>query len=110
MDVELIESDDDDVDMEPSKMTLVECRESLKGVANFIPQDSCLGDEDPLQAQRLANDLLAMQAMCVMNRKQEGIKKFFFFFSWWMFFWSCLAECKYFTCNVGKQRCVYSCA
>ena len=29
MDVELIESDDDGVDIGPSKMTLVECRESL---------------------------------------------------------------------------------
>ena len=43
MDVELIESDDDGVDMGPSKMTLVECRESLKGIANFIAQDACLG-------------------------------------------------------------------
>ena len=45
MDVELIESDDG-VDIGPSKMTLVECRESLKGIANFIAQDACLGDED----------------------------------------------------------------
>ena len=28
MDVELIENDDDEVDIEPSKMNLVECRES----------------------------------------------------------------------------------
>ena len=40
MDVELIESDDDGVDMGPSKMTLVECRESLEGIANFIGQDA----------------------------------------------------------------------
>ena len=76
-DVELIESDDDDVYMGPSKMTLVECRESLKGVANFIVQDSYLGDEDLLQVQRLANKFLEMQATCVMNCKQEG---FLFFF------------------------------
>ena len=68
MDVELIESDDDDVDMELSKMTLVECRMSLKGIASFIAQDSCLGDEDMLQVQRLANKLLTMRATCVMNR------------------------------------------
>ena len=49
MDVELIENDDDGVDIGPSKMTLVECRESLKGIANFIGQDACLGDEDLLQ-------------------------------------------------------------
>ena len=46
MDVELIESDDDGVDMGPSKTTFVECRENLKGIANFIAQDACLGDED----------------------------------------------------------------
>ena len=46
MDVELIESDDAGFDMGPSKMTLVECRESLKGITNFIAQDACLGDED----------------------------------------------------------------
>ena len=77
MDVELIEIDDDGVDMGPSKMTLVECRDSLKGIANFVAQDACLGDEDLLQVQQLANELLAMQAICVMNRKQEVIKKFF---------------------------------
>ena len=38
-------------------MTLVECRESLKGIANFIAQDACLGDEDLLQIQQLANKL-----------------------------------------------------
>ena len=67
MDVELIESDDDGDG--PSKMTLVECRESLKGIANFIAQDACLGEEDMLQVQQLANKLLAMQATCVMNCK-----------------------------------------
>ena len=77
MDVELIESDDDGVDIGPSKMTLVECRESLKGIANFIAQDACLGDEDLLKVQQLANKLSAMQATCVMNREQEGIKRFF---------------------------------
>ena len=77
MDVELIESDDDGVDMGPPKMTLVECRESLKGIANFIAQDTFLGDEDLLKVQQLANKLLAMQANCVINRKQKGIKKFF---------------------------------
>ena len=77
MDVELIESDDDGVDMGPPKMTLVECKESLKGIANFIAQNASLGDEDLLQVQRLANELLAMQATCVMNHKQEVIKKFF---------------------------------
>ena len=77
IDVELIESDDDGVDMGPSKMTPVECKESLKGIANFIAQDACLGDKDMLQVQQLANKLLAMQATCVMNRKQEVIKKFF---------------------------------
>ena len=58
MDIELIESDDHGVDMGPSKRTLVECRESLKGIANFIAQDACLGDEDMLQVQQLANKLL----------------------------------------------------
>ena len=82
MDIELIESGDDGVDMGPSKMTLVECRESLKGIANFIAQDACLGDEDLLRVQQLPNKLLAMQATCVMNRKQEGIKKFFPVFKW----------------------------
>ena len=77
MDVELIGSDDDGVNMGPSKMTLVECRESLKGIANFVAQDVCLGDEDLLQVQQLANKLLAMQATCVKNRKQEVINKFF---------------------------------
>ena len=59
-------------------MTLVECRESLKGIANFIARDACLGDEDLLKIQQLANKLLAMQATCVMNRRQKGIKRFFF--------------------------------
>ena len=77
MDVELVESDDDGVDMVSSKMTLVECRESLKGIAHFIAQDACLGDEDLLQVQQLANKLSAMQATYVMNRKQEAINKFF---------------------------------
>ena len=78
MDVEVIESDDDGVDMGPSKMTLVECREeSLKGIAHFIAQDACLGDEDLLQVQLLANKLLAMQATCVMNCKQEVTNQFF---------------------------------
>ena len=81
--VELIKSDDDDVEMEPSEMTLVECTEILKDIANFIAQDACLGDEDSLQVQRLANKLLAMQAMCVMNRKQTEINEFFF--RWWIF-------------------------
>ena len=76
MDVELIENDDDGVDIGPPKMTLVECRESLKGIASFIAQDACIGDEDLLKVQQLANKLLAMQATCVMNRKQEGIKRF----------------------------------
>ena len=49
MDVELIESDDDGVDMGPPKMTLVEYRESLKGIANFVAQNACLGDEDLLK-------------------------------------------------------------
>ena len=77
MDVELIEGDDDGVDMGPSKMSLEECRESLKGIANFIAQDACLGDDDLLKVRQLANKLLAMQATCVMNRKQKGIKRFF---------------------------------
>ena len=76
MDVELIGSDDDGVDMGPSNMTLVEFWESLKGIANFIAQDACFRDEDLLQVQQLANKFLAMQATCVMNRKQEVIKKF----------------------------------
>ena len=50
---------------------------SLKGVANLIAQDACVRDEDMLQVQQLANKLLAMQATCVMNRKQEVIDKFF---------------------------------
>ena len=58
-------------------MALVECRESLKGIANFIAQDACLGDDDLLNVQQLANKLLAMQATCVMNREQKGIKRFF---------------------------------
>ena len=77
MDVELIESDDDGVDMGPPKMTLVECRESLKGMANFVAQNACLGDEDLLQVQRLANKLLTMQATSVMSRKQKAINEFF---------------------------------
>ena len=77
MDVEVIGSDDDGVDIGPSKITLVECRESLKGISNFIAQDTCLGDEDLLKVQQSANKLLAMQATCVMNLKQEGIKRFF---------------------------------
>ena len=77
MDVELIDSDDDGVDIGPPKMTLVECRESLKGNANFVAQNDCLGDEDLLQVQRLANKLLAMQASSVINRKQKEINKFF---------------------------------
>ena len=64
--VEPIESDDDGVEMGPSKMTLVECRESLKGIPNFIAQDACLGDKYMLQVQQLANKSLAMQAICVM--------------------------------------------
>ena len=62
MDVELTDSDSDGVDIGPPKMTLEECRESLKGIANFVAQNTCLGDEDLLQVQRLANKLLAMQA------------------------------------------------
>ena len=77
MDVELIENDDDGVDMGLSKMTFLKCRESLKGIANFIAQDSCLGDEDILQVQQLANKLLVVRATCVMNRKQEVINKLF---------------------------------
>ena len=53
----------------------MECRETQKGIANFIAQDACLGEEYMLQVQRLANKLLAMQATCVMNRKQKGNKK-----------------------------------
>ena len=56
MDVELIESDDDDVDMEPSKMTLVEWREFLKGIANFFDQETGLGDEDLLQTSKQGTD------------------------------------------------------
>ena len=56
-------------------MTLAECRESLKSIANFIAQDACFWDEDMLQVQQLANEFLAMQATCVMNRKQEVIQK-----------------------------------
>ena len=63
MEVELIESDDDGVDMGPSKMTLVECRESLKSIANFIAQGTCLGDKDMLQVQQLANKLLYYKAI-----------------------------------------------
>ena len=40
MDVELIKSDDGGVDMGLSKMTLVEFRQSLKGIANFIAHDA----------------------------------------------------------------------
>ena len=46
-------------------------------IANFVAQSACLGDEDLLQVQRLANKLLAMQATSVMNRKQKEIKSFF---------------------------------
>ena len=70
-------SDDDGVDIGPPKMTLVECRESLKGIANFVAQNACLGDEYLLQVQRLANKLLAMQASSVMKRKQKEINEFF---------------------------------
>ena len=58
-------------------MTLMECKETLKGIANFVAQNACLGDEDMLQVQRLANKLLAMQATSVMNRKQKEINEFF---------------------------------
>ena len=58
-------------------MTLVEFRESLKGIANFVAQNDCLGDEDLLQVHRLANKLLAMQASSVMNRKQKEINEIF---------------------------------
>ena len=58
-------------------MTLVECGESLKGIANFIAQDDCLGAEDILQVQRLAEKLLAMQATSAYNRKRKEIKNFF---------------------------------
>ena len=77
MDVELNESDDDDVNMGPPKMTLEECRESLKGIANFIAQDTFLGDEELLKVQQLANKFLAMQANRVIYRKQKGINNFF---------------------------------
>ena len=77
MDVKLIESDDDGVDIGPPKMTLVECRKSLKGIANFVAQNACLGDEDLLQVQRHVDKLQAMQATSVMNRKQKEIKSFF---------------------------------
>ena len=43
MDVEDVENDVNGVDMGPPKMTLVECRESLKGIANFVAQNACLG-------------------------------------------------------------------
>ena len=39
--------------------------------------DTCLGDDDLLKVQQLANKLLTMQATCVMNREQKGIKRFF---------------------------------
>ena len=54
-------------------MTLVECRESLKGITNFIAQDDCLGDEDMLRVQRLAKKLLALKATSVMYGKQKEI-------------------------------------
>ena len=75
--VELIENIGDHVDMKPSKMTPVECRECLKGIANFVAQDACLGEERLLQVQRLANKLLAMQVTCIMDRKRNEIKRFF---------------------------------
>ena len=58
-------------------MTLVECRESLKGIANFIAQSASLGDGDLLRVQRLGKKLLAMQATSIMNRKQKEINEFF---------------------------------
>ena len=63
--------------MGPYKMILVGCRESLKGIANFVAQNASLGDEYLLQVQRLANKLLAMQATSFMNRKQKEINEFF---------------------------------
>ena len=57
-------------------MTLVECRESMKDIANFIAQNACLRGEDMLQVQQLANKLLAMQATCVMNRKQGVVGQY----------------------------------
>ena len=77
MDVELIDSDDDGVDIGPPKMTLVECRESLKSIANFVAKNACLGDEYLLQVQLLAYKLLAMQASSVMKRKHKEINEFF---------------------------------
>ena len=52
-------------------------RRHWQGIANFIAQDACLGDEDLLQVQRLAIKLLAMQATSVMKRKQKEITEFF---------------------------------
>ena len=43
MDVELIEDHDDDIDMGPSKMTLVECGESLKALQPLAPEIFVLG-------------------------------------------------------------------
>ena len=56
--------------------TIVYCT-TLKGIANFVVQDACLGDENLSRVQRLANTLLAIQATCIVNRKQEGIMIFF---------------------------------
>ena len=64
MRVELIESDDDDVDMEPYKMTLVECRESHEGIAYFIARVVYLGDEDLVQSRRLAITSNASNVCC----------------------------------------------
>ena len=52
----------------------MECRESLKDIANLIAQDACLGDD---KSKKIANKLLAMPAIYVMNRKQEVINEFF---------------------------------
>ena len=75
-DVELIESDDYDVDMEPSKMTLVECRESLKVIANFIAKDACLGDKtitSPTTSKQVTSN-----ASNVCYEPQANWNQFFF--------------------------------
>ena len=65
MDVELIESDDDDVDIKSSDLA----------TAKFIAQLLVLRTQI-LHVQRLAYKILAMRATCGMNCKQEGIKRF----------------------------------
>ena len=58
-------------------MTLVECRESLKSIANFIAQDACLGDEELLQVQQLAKQVIGIASNMCYEPQAKGNQKVF---------------------------------